>query len=87
MRNFEFDDKKSNSNLNKHEIDFIEAQSLWDDPDYIEVQARSDNEPRSLVIGLIAKKHWSAVITYREDNIRIISVRRSRILEVKLYES
>lgn len=87
MINFEFDDKKSNSNLNKHEIDFIEAQSLWDDPDYIEVQARSDNEPRSLVIGLIAKKHWSAVITYREDNIRIISVRRSRILEVKLYES
>lgn len=44
MRNFEFDDKKSNSNLIKHEIDFIEAQSLWDDPDYIEVQAKSDNE-------------------------------------------
>ncbi len=87
MREFEFDDKKSNSNLNKHGIDFIEARDLWDDPDFIEVQARSDDESRSLVIGIIAKKHWSAVITYREDSIRIISVRRSRILEVKLYES
>ena len=87
MKEFEFDDKKSNLNLNKHGIDFIEAQYLWDDPDYIEVQARSDNEPRSLVIGRIAEKHWSAVITYRENSIRIISVRRSRILEIKLYES
>ena len=87
MKEFEFDDKKSNLNLNKHGIDFIEAQYLWDDPDYIEVQARSDNEPRSLAIGRIAEKHWSAVITYRENSIRIISVRRSRILEIKLYES
>lgn len=87
MRKFEFDDKKSKLNLNKHGIDFVEAQDLWDDPNFIEVQARSDDESRSLVIGIIAKKDWSAVITYQEDNIRIISVRRSRILEIKLYES
>ncbi|MCK5647551.1 MAG: BrnT family toxin [Gammaproteobacteria bacterium] len=87
MRKFEFDAKKSSSNLNKHGIDFIKAQCLWDDPDYIEIQAKSDNEPRFLVIGCIAEKHWSAVTTYREGNIRIISVRRSRVLEVELYES
>jgi uncharacterized DUF497 family protein len=39
------------------------------------------------MIGCIDNKHWSAVITYRESNIRIISVRRSRKSEVKLYES
>ncbi len=87
MKKFEFDDKKSNLNLNKHGIDFIDAQNLWDDPDFIEVQARSDDEPRYLVIGIITKKHWSAIITYRGESIRIISVRRSRMLEVKLYES
>ena len=87
MRKFEFDVKKSISNLNKHGIDFVEAQCLWEDPDYIEIQAKSDNEPRYLVIGRIAEKHWSAVTTYRCNNIRIISVRRSRILEVELYES
>ena len=87
MYYFEFDDKKSSSNLNKHEIDFVEAQRLWDDPDFVEIQAKSDTEPRSLIIGCIAENHWSAVITYRGNNIRIISVRRSRKSEVELYES
>ena len=36
--------------------------------------------------GRIGSKHWSAVITYRGSNIRIISVRRSRATEVELYE-
>lgn len=87
MPSFEFDSKKSLSNLNKHGIDFTDAQALWDDPDLIEVHTKSDDEPRSLVIGYIGEKLWSAVITYRDENIRIISVRRSRETEVLLYES
>ena len=87
MYSFEFDSKKSDSNLNKHGIDFVEAQALWDDPDFIEIQAKSSNEPCSLLIGHIAGNCWSAIITYRGDNIRIISVRRSRKSEVELYES
>ena len=87
MYDFEFDEKKSASNLSKHTIDFVSAQALWNDPDLVEVQATSDNEPRFLTIGCIGNKHWSAVITYRENNIRIISVRRSRKSEVELYES
>ena len=87
MHDFEFDDIKSLSNLSKHGIDFMSAQALWEDPDLVEIQANSDDEPRFLVIGRIDNKHWSAVITYRENNIRIISVRRSRNLEVELYES
>ena len=86
MYSFEFDGQKSFSNLSKHRIDFVSAQALWEDPDLIEIQAKSD-EPRFLVIGRIENKHWSAVITYRGNNIRIISVRRSRTLEVELYES
>lgn len=35
-------------------------------------------EPRFLVIGTIGEKHWSAVITYRNEKVRVISVRRSR---------
>ena len=42
--------------------------------------------PRWLVIGRIDGKHWSAVVTYREEKIRIISVRRSRDEEVVIYE-
>ena len=87
MYDFEFDEKKNASNLSKHNIDFVSAQALWNDPDLVEVQATSDSEPRFLLIGCIGNKHWSAVITYREGNIRIISVRRSRKSEVELYES
>ena len=53
----------------------------------LEVPAKTDDEPRFLVIGLIEGKHWSAVVTYRGPNIRLISVRRSRKEEVALYES
>ncbi len=87
MCRFEFDIAKSQLNLKKHGIDFVDAQALWNDPDIIEVQAKSDDEVRFLIIARIAKRHWSAIITYRDDNIRIISVRRSRKLEVALYES
>lgn len=84
---FEYDPDKSAANLAKHGIDFDVAQNLWSDPDLLEVPARTVDEPRSLVLGKIEGKHWSAVITYREETIRIISVRRSRQEEIELYES
>ena len=87
MYQFEFDPEKSARNKVKHGIDFIEAQALWDDPDLLEVPAKTEDEPRFLIIGRIGPKHWSAIVTYRNYNIRIISVRRSRIEEVDLYES
>ena len=87
MIDFEFDGEKSLSNLDKHGIDFHEAQALWGDPDLLEFPANSDNEPRFLVIGRIATKSWSAIITYRAEKVRLISVRRSRKKEVELYES
>jgi uncharacterized DUF497 family protein len=84
---FEFDPRKSDINKQKHGIDFYEAQALWTDPDLIEIPVKTIDEPRYLVIGRIAEKHLSAVITYRGENIRIISVRRSRKEEVAIYES
>ncbi len=87
MISFEFDQTKSISNLEKHGIDFVQAQKLWNDPDLLEIPAKTSDEPRFLLIGKINLKHWSAVITYRQSNVRIISVRRSRKEEVDLYES
>ncbi len=87
MSDFEYDDDKSQANLEKHGIDFLDAQALWSDPDLLEIRAKSEDEPRFLVVGLIGQKHWSAVVTYRNEAIRLISVRRSRKREVRLYES
>lgn len=84
---FAFDEPKSKANKAKHGIDFVEAQALWEDTDLLEIPARTDDEPRCLVIGRIGEKHWSAVITYRSERVRIISVRRARKEERELYES
>lgn len=86
--NFEFDENKSLINKKKHGINFIEAQVLWHDKKLLEFPARNvDKEERLFVIGKIHEKYWTAVITYRLENIRIISVRRSRTEEVNVYES
>lgn len=84
---FEYDLNKSIINKSKHGIDFDEAQALWEDPERLEIPTKKLDEPRCLIIGKIEGKHWSAVVTYRSSNIRLISVRRSREEEVKLYES
>jgi uncharacterized DUF497 family protein len=84
---FEYDPDKSADNKRKHGIDFEEAQQLWADARLVEVPARTTDEPRWLLIGRIDEKHWSAIITRRGDNIRLISVRRSRVEEVEIYES
>ena len=87
MLSFEFDSQKSQANLKKHGIDFVEAQLLWLDPYLLEIPAKTIDEHRYLMIGKILEKHWSAVITYRNESIRIISVRRARTEEVEIYES
>jgi uncharacterized protein len=83
---FEFDPAKSAPNLEKHGIDFDAVQEIWQDVMRAEIPARTADEPRWLVIGQIYGKHWSVVVTYREQRIRIISARRSRTEEVALYE-
>ena len=83
---FEYDKQKSIANASKHGFDFVEAQKLWEDERFVEIPARTTEDPRYLAIGAIAGKSWSAVITFRGETIRIISVRRARIEEVEKYE-
>jgi hypothetical protein len=83
---FDYDLTKSEANKAKHGIDFEDAQALWNDPDLLEIPAKTEDEARFMVIGMIDGKHWSGVITYRDTAIRIISVRRARREEVLLYE-
>lgn len=59
---------------------------MWADELLIESPAKKDKEDRLLVIGRINNKFWSAVIIYRGDVVRLISVRRSRRKEIELYE-
>lgn len=62
MDEFEYDDGKSKANLEKHGIDFQAAQELWKDPDLLEIEAKSDNERRFLVIRL---HNWKTLVCCR----------------------
>ena len=83
---FEWDEKKSGINLSKHGIDFNTATALWDDKDRIQIQTTYPIENRSILIGRIGEKLWTAVYTRRNNAIRIISVRRARKKEARIYE-
>ena len=82
---FEYDQKKSNSNKLKHHIDFEQSKALWLDVDRLEVQAKSGDESRYALIAIYNEKLWTAFYTMREERIRIISVRRTRKGERSLY--
>ena len=83
---FEWDEKKSAINLSKHGIDFNAATKLWEDEDRIQIQTAFPIENRIILIGKIKGKLWAAIYTRRDNAIRIISVRRARKREARLYE-
>ena len=82
---FEWDNEKNLTNLKKHGIDFNAAKALWDDPNRIEIHTAHPIENRIILIGRIGKKLWASIFTMRGNTIRIISVRRARKKELKLY--
>jgi hypothetical protein len=85
--NYEYDDKKSLSNKQKHGIDFEDAKLLWNDDRMVEILTSYEDEERFINIGKINTKFYTVVSTIREDKIRIISARRARKKEIEIYES
>ena len=84
--NFEYDENKSLKNKEKHGIDFEEAKLLWSDENSLIVPANiKDGEVRYAIISKLNKKCYVAIFTIRNENYRIISVRRCRKNEEKDY--
>jgi hypothetical protein len=84
---FDFDTIKSEANRTKHGLDFKEAKAMWDDPDAIGFPTKSDDEDRFAMLAELNNRIWVAFYTHRAGRIRIVSVRRARTNERKLYES
>jgi len=84
---FEYDPDKSDYNEDKHGINFETASELWNDPNRLIIPAKVIGEIRYLLIGELKEDIWSAVYTQRNNNIRIISVRRARKNEKELYKN
>ena len=84
---FEYDPEKSESNREKHGIDFNEAQLIWDDERHIIVPASSTTEERYALVGNYQGSLWTCIFTLRETNLRIISVRKARDEEKEGYHN
>jgi len=82
---FEYDPRKSASNLEKHGIDFEQAKGLWQDARALFVTARSTDEERFAVVAQLGEKSWTCIFTLRDQRIRIISARRARNEEEERY--
>lgn len=79
--------QKNATNIRKHHVSFDDARAIWDDPMFMEVHLTSEPEDRWAVIGRVGKSVFlTAIITYRDDIIRIISVRKSTKKEIDVYE-
>ena len=81
---FVYDINKSDSNKQKHGISFEEAKVLWLF-DNVVVPAITKGEPHYMIIGNIGSVYYSCIFTIRNGKTRIISCRRSRENERRLY--
>jgi uncharacterized DUF497 family protein len=86
---FEWDPKKAQKNLQKHEVSFEEASSVFDDPMFITLldNEHSGADERYITIGISNKTRLLLVAhTERDNRIRIISARKATKHEEKFYE-
>jgi uncharacterized DUF497 family protein len=83
---FEWDDVKQKSNLDKHGLDFHDADLLFDGP-ILEADAKPvDGERRWMATGMIYDIIATAIFTRRGNAIRLISPRRARREERARYD-
>ena len=81
---FEWDPKKSLSNIEKHGISFEQAITLFL-VNHVTAELNTSPEARWAIIGQLNGKFFTGIYTYRGKDIRLISVRRSRRNEEKFY--
>ncbi len=84
---FEWDENKARTNVQKHGIAFEEAAEVFFDPFHQRGDASTDYEQREFIIGYsLAQRILLVVYVERGERTRIISARRATRRERKLYE-
>jgi uncharacterized DUF497 family protein len=96
LMKFDWHDEKRKSNIEKHDLDFLDAIQVFEEEHFMEDRTREkEGETRKAIIGPLPEAdvpgHWSGnlivmVFTPRNDTIRIISARRASTDERRRYE-
>jgi len=85
---FDWDEKKRQTNMDKHKIDFVDAKEIWEGP-VIEIPSGQTHhsEGRYIALGLVDGEAIAVIYTWRRGQRRIISARKARKYEKTLYEN
>lgn len=84
---FEWDNNKEKSNVEKHGVTFEEATEVFFDPFYQTGDASANDEQRDFIIGYsFTSRLLLVVYVERGKRTRIISARPTTRTERKLYE-
>jgi uncharacterized DUF497 family protein len=86
--NIDFDPTKDLSNQQKHGISLADAAFFeWDTAVTWQDDRFDYQEPRMIGLGYIGDRLFCIVFVDREDNRRIISLRKANLREIKRYAS
>lgn len=87
---FEWDPTKAESNIQKHDVTFDEAVTVFKDPlaFIFDDEAHSEEEHREIIIGMSALRRMLLVcfVERVQDIVRIFSARPATRQEIKDYE-
>lgn len=89
MMQFDWDNKKAATNLTKHGVSFEEAQTVFDDPFYVDFYDPNHSvaEERYIIVGVSQQKRLLVVAyTERHNTVRLISAREATRKEQADYE-
>lgn len=86
LSGFDWDKRKSESNVVKHGIDFEEAIEVFYGPIFLRRSDRNDEE-RWIAVGHSETRLIAVVFARRADVVRIISARRARKNEEIAYRN
>ena len=84
----EFDPRKDAANIRKHGVSLTEGDGVTDDPFVLTVEDRTaQGKQRFVALGRNFFGQLGIVVyTYRDEDERLISVRRAEPKDVKAYE-
>jgi uncharacterized DUF497 family protein len=85
MIEFEWDEAKRLSNIEKHEVDFEDAAAFFDGRAHVVVASSRNDEPRFAMTTQFNDRLYTVIWTPREGRIRIISIRRAWSAEERAY--
>ena len=84
---FEWDENKRAINRERHKLDLIDGQMLFDGRPVISYPSPRHGEQRTVTVGLVGIKFYAVVWTERGDATRLISFRRARRGEETAYQA